>query len=129
MRNNALLTCMVLFAQLLLWGPFRALAADVGPRVPQGLHFNLGNLSQLDKETSQTVLSVFQKLEKTLILEQTRGAKDVDVYRKAAPGVVLVATKEGFGSGAIIDAKGHIITNWHVVRSRRIVQVAFKPNE
>ncbi len=55
MRNKALLTCMVLFAQLLLGGPFRALAADVGPRVPQGLHFNLGNLSQLDNETSQTV--------------------------------------------------------------------------
>ena len=129
MRNKALLTCMVLFAQLLLGGPFRALAADVGPRVPQGLHLNLGNLSQLDKETSQTILSVFQKLEKTLILERTRGAKDVDVYRKAAPGVVLVATKDGLGSGVIIDAKGHVITNWHVVKSYRKVLVAFKPKD
>jgi Trypsin-like peptidase domain len=57
----------------------------------------------------------------------TRGAKGQEIYRTASPSVVLVATKEGFGSGSLIDTAGGILTNWHVVRGYEYVGVVFKP--
>jgi S1-C subfamily serine protease len=41
---------------------------------------------------------------------------------------VWVATKEGFGSGSLVDSAGDILTNWHVVRGYDYVAVAFKPS-
>lgn len=57
----------------------------------------------------------------------TRGAKEADLYRAAAPSVVLVATKEGVGSGVLISADGKILTNRHVVEDAEYVAVIFKP--
>jgi len=56
-----------------------------------------------------------------------RGAKEVEVYRAAAPSVVLVLTDDGFGSGALVSADGQIITNLHVVGDADEVGVIFKP--
>ena len=39
----------------------------------------------------------------------------VNVYKKVAPSVVQIETAEGLGSGIVFDAKGHIVTNAHVV--------------
>lgn len=64
-----------------------------------------------------------------MILERTRGPKEVELYRKAAPAVVLVVTQEGFGSGAIINGQGDVITNGHVVRAYPAVVVVFKPKD
>jgi S1-C subfamily serine protease len=58
----------------------------------------------------------------------TRGPRDIAVYRDAAPAVVLVVTKEGFGSGSLLANKT-ILTNWHVVRGHRQVNVIFKPTD
>jgi S1-C subfamily serine protease len=56
-----------------------------------------------------------------------RSAKDAQIYRTVSPSVVLVATKEGFGSGSLLDTTGNIVTNWHVVRGYEYVAVIFKP--
>ena len=56
-----------------------------------------------------------------------RGAKGGQIYRAVSPAVVLVATKEGFGSGSLLDTAGNIITNWHVVKGYEYVAVIFKP--
>ena len=56
----------------------------------------------------------------------TRGAKEIEIYRQAAPAVVLINTKEGLGSGVILQ-DGRILTNRHVVQGVGIVQVFFKP--
>jgi S1-C subfamily serine protease len=40
-----------------------------------------------------------------------------EVYRKVAPATVLVRTPTGFGTGAVIDARGYILTNHHVIAS------------
>ena len=59
----------------------------------------------------------------------TRGARDIAVYRDAAPAVVLVVTKDGgLGSGSLLDNKT-ILTNWHVVNGYRQVNVIFKPTD
>ena len=56
-----------------------------------------------------------------------RSAKDAQIYRTISPAVVLVATKEGFGSGSLLDTAGNIVTNWHVVKGYEYVAVIFKP--
>jgi S1-C subfamily serine protease len=56
-----------------------------------------------------------------------RGAKEAAIYRAASPAVVLVATKDGIGSGVLISSAGDIITNWHVVANASEVAVFFKP--
>lgn len=38
-----------------------------------------------------------------------------DVYRKVAPATVLIRAGGGFGTGIVINAKGFILTNHHVV--------------
>src|SRR4051812_12347310 len=44
----------------------------------------------------------------------TRGAQEIAAYRQASPAVVLLKTKEGLGSGVVLQ-NGQIITNRHVV--------------
>lgn len=38
-----------------------------------------------------------------------------DVYRKVAPATVLIRAGGGFGTGIVINAKGFILTNHHVI--------------
>jgi S1-C subfamily serine protease len=58
----------------------------------------------------------------------TRGARDIAVYRATSPAVVLVVTKDGFGSGSLLD-NNTILTNWHMVTGYRQVNVIFKPTD
>jgi S1-C subfamily serine protease len=58
----------------------------------------------------------------------TRGPHDIAVYRDAAPAVVMVLTKDGFGSGSLLDNKT-ILTSLHVVKGYRQVNVIFKPTD
>lgn len=57
----------------------------------------------------------------------TRGAADAQIYRRAAPSVVLIVTDKGLGSGALITADGQILTNHHVVEGAKQIGVVFKP--
>ena len=58
-----------------------------------------------------------------------RGAADTKVYKEASPAVVLVVSKDGLGSGALIAPDGRIVTNLHVVEDADEVGVIFKPAE
>ncbi len=81
----------------------------------------------------------------------TRPMSINEVYRRAAPGVVQVATsstanaaddpffddpfqpapqaQQALGSGFVIDKAGHIVTNFHVVEGARRVDVSFSNND
>ncbi|HXE91791.1 MAG TPA: trypsin-like peptidase domain-containing protein [Terriglobales bacterium] len=61
---------------------------------------------------------------------------NIEVYRKALPSVVNITSttvafdffygpvpEQGQGSGFILDKQGHILTNYHVVRNARQVEV------
>ncbi|HEX8177533.1 MAG TPA: trypsin-like peptidase domain-containing protein [Pyrinomonadaceae bacterium] len=63
---------------------------------------------------------------------------NIEVYRAIAPGVANISATsyrrdifgsvqegEGSGSGAVIDAQGHIVTNYHVVEGAQKLTVSF----
>lgn len=75
------------------------------------------------------LVSTLEKLPKNLLLEETRGATNVEVYKKAAPATVLVVTDQNLGSGAVISSQGEVLTNWHVIQGASRMAVVFKPQK
>jgi S1-C subfamily serine protease len=75
----------------------------------------------------QQLVSTLEKLPKNLLLEETRGVTNVEVYKKAAPATVLVVTDKGLGSGAVVSSQGEVLTNWHVIEGASRLAVVFKP--
>lgn len=71
--------------------------------------------------------SVLQKV-KGDKLGSIRGAKEVQLYKKVSPSVVLVVAENGLGSGSLINSSGEILTNWHVIAGAKEVGVIFKPH-
>ena len=68
----------------------------------------------------------------------TRGAQGEAIFRNVSPAVVAVVVgsvnskgdfdPEGLGTGAIVDARGFVITNWHVINGHRGGFVFLKPS-
>jgi putative serine protease PepD len=66
---------------------------------------------------------------------------NIEVYRKMSPGVVNITSRtytetwygifpsEGSGSGSIIDPKGYILTNYHVVQRAQQLEVQIGSNK
>ena len=86
--------------------------------------------SGLDEFPSDIPTNQISKFANSTVLDvpgAVRSAKDAQIYRTVSPAVVLVATKEGLGSGSLLDTAGNIVTNWHVVKGYEYVGVVFKP--
>jgi len=47
------------------------------------------------------------------------------LYENVLPGVVLVVTDLGLGSGFVFDDAGHIVTNQHVVAGASLIEIDF----
>lgn len=94
-----------------------------GKRVVEAVSLALPDPLWIQKK----VLPALEKLPETLVLEETRGATNIEVYKKAAPATVLVVTDKSLGSGVVVSGTGDIVTNWHVVRDAKELGVIFKP--
>jgi S1-C subfamily serine protease len=83
-----------------------------------------------DAETwTREVASVLERIPAEPEMEKTRGRTHVEVYKKAAPATILILTDRGRGSGAVINAQGQVLTNWHVIDEANRLLVVFKPEE
>ncbi len=60
-------------------------------------------------------------------VEKGRGSEDVEVYKNAAPATVYILTDTGLGSGSIINEKGEVLTNYHVIEGAAAITVVLKP--
>ena len=69
-------------------------------------------------------------------------SENIEIYRRVSPGVVNITSttlsfdfffsavpKQGSGSGSIIDAQGHILTNYHVIEEARLLEVTLLTEE
>src|ERR1700737_3225416 len=81
-------------------------------------------VDSLDTDVGSTVPAGSAFLKEYTSNVGTRGARDISVYRDAAPAVVLVVTNDGFGSGSLLDNRT-ILTSLHVVKGYRQVNVIF----
>ena len=75
----------------------------------------------------KNIAELLGKIKENPALLGTRGVGGVQIYKQVSPAVVLVSTKEGIGSGSIVDEKGTVLTNSHVVGNADKVTVYFKP--
>ena len=116
-----ILSCCSVF--LLHAGYGLAGCPEIPASILSGLNDVIGKQGQIKEKIASALLGVG----KNLVLENTRGSKEVAAYKKAAASVVFVMTNKGFGSGSIIDGEGHVITNWHVVENFAQAVVIFKP--
>ena len=68
----------------------------------------------------------------------TRGAQGEAIFRSVSPSVVVVVVGsinkdndfdlEGLGTGVIVDTRGYVLTNWHVINGYRGAIVFLKPS-
>jgi S1-C subfamily serine protease len=123
---------MFFAASCILLSPVIALAAPVSvPKLPKAGQSNPATTGL--KQTPDSFEVTGNLAGKALAKETgedsstTRGAAEAAIYRRVSPSVVLVMTKEGFGTGSLINANGTIITSYHVVEGYSQVGVLFKP--
>jgi len=81
----------------------------------------------LDKESSSSQASgePINPEWRTLYIDEESGntLSEAELVEKIAPTVVSIFTEGGAGSGVIIDPKGYIVTNCHVVEEAKSVEV------
>jgi S1-C subfamily serine protease len=122
--NNSHRARIVLAALVLIFGAYWA-GARFGQRQPT-------NVEALPLAGSNSLTSVSQR-DAALTDDESI---NVRIYRLASPAVANILTKateydffmdpvpvEGAGSGFVIDARGYILTNYHVVEGAQSIEV------
>jgi S1-C subfamily serine protease len=107
-------------------GALLATAAAVGG----GTAVALGRATLTDHSTT-TIRQIAPAVGPANISSTSTGLNAAQVYRRDAPGVVVVnatltGSERALGSGFVIDRRGHILTNAHVVAGARSVTVGFR---
>jgi len=80
-----------------------------------------------DSHIQRKIAETLEGVERSAALESTRGLAESLIYKKASPAVVVVVTEDSVGSGSILNPRGDVITNWHVVRKSPQAVVVLKP--
>ncbi len=93
---------------------------------------NLVENAQLANQIDEDIFMAVSNAKKLKVAEplnfaNSRGVKEIQLFKNVAPSVVLVLTKDSIGSGSLLNSGGDIITNNHVVGNNKQVLVALKP--
>ena len=85
----------------------------------------LTSLSAAPADTSglQQIVETLAKFPAPPQPEETRGEKNVQIYKKAVAATVLIRTDSGLGSGSVISDRGEVLTNWHVIQGANRIMV------
>ncbi len=76
-------------------------------------------LEKVDKESKSRLSDLEEEVKNVNIKSGDFSA----ILDKVFPGVVNIATDQGRGTGAIISNDGFIVTNYHVIKDARVIQV------
>ena len=119
---------LILIALILVLGAFWV-GARYGPRQPQDVE------ARRNSQNSKGLAPATASPERSVSLTEDE-AINVRIYREASPAVANILTKateydffmdpvpvEGAGSGFVIDPKGYILTNYHVVAGAQTIEV------
>jgi len=120
---------LVLVALILVLGAFWV-GARYGPRQPE----NVEARRAMENGKGAPLATVANPEHNASLTEEE--AINVRIYREASPAVANILTKateydffmdavpvEGAGSGFVIDPKGYILTNYHVVAGAQTIEV------
>jgi S1-C subfamily serine protease len=138
-RKPTSLTRLILACAVLLigaywvgarWGQHQPVNVGAGPRGDSGIPAPSGNNGSVANKASNASTAA---RDAALTDEESI---NVRVYRQASPAVANILTKateydffmdpvpiEGAGSGFVIDEKGYILTNFHVVQDAQSIEV------
>jgi putative serine protease PepD len=121
------LILIAVFSAVVTAGAFVAITRLMGPRTANDAAANLMNAVEPTAIADPAVA--------------TEEQNNIEIYRAVSPGVVNITSTvyqqgvfgvfpaEGSGSGSIIDTEGHILTNYHVVRGARELEVQIEDNK
>ncbi len=77
-------------------------------------------------DRTERVVSQSPRAETTAVSQRAADGSVADIYAETAPGVALIQNGNGgTGSGFLMDGKGHVVTNEHVVDGGREFTVRF----
>src|SRR3954467_6391652 len=101
--------------------------AALGAVLALGAGGGAGAVALIGDSPAATTTTVTQRAPRAAIADvKTTGALTVNqIYRRTKQSVVEIRTGDGEGTGFVIDAKGDIVTNQHVVADADTVTVLF----
>jgi len=103
----------------------RTVSADFGQQTT-GSDVSRDILFRKVEKSQSTVSASDLKRSESQVANRYRGSGP-DLFRRLVGGVVYIFTSDSFGSGAIIDPGGLVITNWHVVAGHQEAGVLLRP--
>lgn len=112
--------------------PFGLIGSDIS--APQSLAQSHGSTPDIPDETLDAILELpsragIEALIKARVVDLTRrGSKEIDINRRVAPSTAFIQQGDRTCTGTIVGADGKILTCWHCVRGKGVVEVRLHPN-